>query len=58
MKFKEVDKIQQKCQKAMRLWGYAEAKDQMDLLKFNPVSEIPKVLKEWNKKEKEMINRD
>ena len=44
MKFKEVDKIQQKCQNAMKLWRYAEAKDQMDLLKFNPVSEIPKIL--------------
>ena len=44
MKFKEVDKIQQKCQNAMKLWGYAEAKDQMDLLKFNPVSDIPKIL--------------
>ena len=46
MKFEEVLQIQQKCQNALRLWGYTEAKDQKDLLKFNPVAQIPKILKE------------
>ena len=44
MKFEEVDGIQRKCQNALRLWGYTEAKNQNDLLKFNPVSELPKIL--------------
>ena len=44
MKYKEVDEIQRKCQNALRLWGYTEANNQSDLLKFNPVSELPKIL--------------
>ena len=45
MNFDEVDKIQQKCQKAMKLWGYKEAKDQIDLFEFNPVNVMPNILK-------------
>ena len=44
MKFEEVNDIQQKCQNALKVWGYRNAKDELDLLSFNPVESIPSIL--------------
>ena len=46
MEFEEVAQIQQKCQKALRLWGYKDANDEFDLFRFNPVEPIPIILQE------------
>ena len=45
MKYEEVAQIQNKCQQALRLWGYRDAKDELDLLQFDPVEPLPTILK-------------
>ena len=44
MKFEEVAQIQDKCRQALRLWGYRDAKDELDLLQFDPVEPLPTIL--------------
>ena len=45
MKYEEVAQIQNKCQQALKLWGYRDAKDELDLLQFDPVEPLPTILK-------------
>ena len=45
MKYEEVAQIQNKCQQALRLWGYRDAKDEFDLIQFDPVEPLPTILK-------------
>ena len=45
MKYEEVSQIQNKCQQALRLWGYRDAKDELDLLQFDPVEPLPTIFK-------------
>ena len=44
MSFEEVSRIQDKCHKALRIFGYRDAKDEFELYRFDPVEPLPNAL--------------
>ena len=40
MDWSQIEDIQSKCSKALKLWGYEEAKDEIHVRSFNPVNNL------------------